>query len=55
MQPTTDQRSWLAAGLFFAFIFLLMVAYAYFENKKQGTSNGLQKVNTSHQNTNTFK
>ena len=31
-QPLYNQRSWLVVGLLFAFVILLMTAYAYFES-----------------------
>ncbi len=37
-QPSVDERPWLAAGLLLAFIILLMSAYAYFDNAKEGAS-----------------
>ncbi len=39
-QPSVDQRPWMVAGLLLAFIILLMSAYAYFDNMKEGTSPG---------------
>ncbi len=46
MQPSVDQRPWLAAGLILAFIILLMSAYAYFDNMKKGSSPRQQKENS---------
>ena len=45
-QHSYDQRPWLAAGLFLAFIILLMSAYAYFDNMKKATSPAQQKENS---------
>jgi len=42
-EPSVDQRPWMAAGLLLAFIILLMSAYAYFKNMKEGTSVRQQK------------
>ncbi len=42
-QPSVDERPWLAAGLILAFIILLMSAYAYFDNAKEGAFSGQQK------------
>lgn len=47
MQPSINQRPWLAMGLLLAFAILLIAAYAYFlDHMKRGTSPG-QKENTS--------
>ncbi len=45
-QPLVNERPWLAAGLLLAFIILLMSAYAYFENMKEGDSPVQQKENS---------
>lgn len=45
-QPSVDERPWLAVGLLLAFIILLMSAYAYFDNLKEGTTPGQQKENS---------
>ncbi len=42
-QPSVDERPWLAAGLLLAFIILLMSAYAYFDNAKEGAFPGQKK------------
>ena len=48
MQPSINQRPWLAMGLLLAFAILLMAAYAYLlDNMERGTSPGHQKENTS--------
>jgi hypothetical protein len=54
MQPSINQRPWLAMGLLLAFAILLMAAYAYLlDNMERGISPGHQKEDTSKKIANT--